>query len=694
MRSLKHKIILLVTLCVLMTALVIGSVSLYFATIVTNQDATQLIHLTCQTNGQKLNALITSIEQSVDTLAQTATQSLDDLHAFQTDPNYVTQYTHELETFTYTLGAQTPGALCVYVRYNPEFTEPTSGLFLTRSDTNALFNSVTPTDFSSYDKTDTTHVGWYYQPIQKGEATWLQPYMNDNINTYMISYVVPLFKDGVTIGVVGMDIAFNQIQEIVSQTYLYDSGYAFLLNSDQTIVWHPSLEAGTTFSALPNAISSFDTDATQDETALIRYTENNKLCATTYYRLANDMYFMLTAPVQEIYSVSLKLGLLIGIISLISILLAYFTGCILSNKLTRPIKKLTEIIENTSHFNFIHHPQSKQLCALKDETGDMARAIHEMRKQLRQIVTTIQATHAQISADASTLTTITNEVNRMCMDNSATIQQLSAGMEETSATTTNMNNSINTINRHAQNMSHLAFSGRQLSEEIFKRSDVLQEEITDMTYKTKAIYTSISTRTQEALKHSQGINQINALTQQIGEISSQTSLLALNASIEAARAGEAGQGFSVVAREISKLAEQTELAVKNIDLVVNEVTDAVKHLTTCLTDTSDFLGSDVLDNYKHFMTVGKQYAQDAQSFNTSMTTLCDGTEELTQQIAQMTDCIEGIHLTINEAAKGILDIATKTSDMSIATQQSAQNVADTNTSLQALDVIVHRFKLH
>lgn len=694
MRSLKHKIILLVTLCVLMTALAIGGISLYSATMVANQDAKQLIDLTCQTNGQQLNALITSIEQSVDTLAQTATQSLDDVKAFQTNPDYVIQYTHELQTLAYTLGAQTPGALCVYIRYNPEFTEPTSGLFLTRSDTNAQFSSVTPTDFSSYAATDTAHVGWYYIPIQKNEATWLQPYMNDNINTYMISYVVPLFKDGVTLGVVGMDIAFNQIEEIVSQTHLYDSGYAFLLNPDQTIIWHPSLETGTTFSSLSNAISSFDTDTVQDTNELIRYKENDQLCAATYYPLDNDMYFMLTAPVQEIYSVSLKLGLFIGIISLISILLAYLTGHILSNKLTRPIKKLTEIIDNTSHFNFVHHPQSKQLCALKDETGDMARAIHEMRKQLRQMVATIQTTQEQISLDASTLTNITNEVNRMCMDNSATTEQLSAGMEETAATTTNMNNSIETIYRHAQNMSDLAFSGNQLSEEIHHRSDLLQAEITEMTHKTNTIYTSISTRTQEALKHSKSIEQINALTQQIGEISSQTSLLALNASIEAARAGEAGQGFSVVAREISKLADQTELAVKNIYLMVSEVTDAVQHLTGCLTDTSDFLGTDVLDNYKHFMTVGKQYAADAQSFKTSMTTVYEGTKELTQHIGQIADCIQGIHLTIDEATKGVLDITTKTSDISIATQQSAQKVADTNTSLQALDTIVHRFKLY
>ena len=58
----------------------------------------------------------------------------------------------------------------------------------------------------------------------------MDPYLNSNINVYMVSYVVPIFKDGKSIGIVGMDIDFNKIQGIVENTKVYDSGYAFLLN--------------------------------------------------------------------------------------------------------------------------------------------------------------------------------------------------------------------------------------------------------------------------------------------------------------------------------------------------------------------------------------------------------------------------------------------------------------------------------
>lgn len=63
-----------------------------------------------------------------------------------------------------------------------------------------------------YDESDVEHVGWYYLPVQAKKAIWMSPYMNENINIYMISYVVPLFaEDGTSIGIVGMDIDFHRL---------------------------------------------------------------------------------------------------------------------------------------------------------------------------------------------------------------------------------------------------------------------------------------------------------------------------------------------------------------------------------------------------------------------------------------------------------------------------------------------------
>lgn len=155
-----------------------------------NTDAERELVLTCENTSKDINALISRIEQSVDTLTDIALEQLD-FSKFQNNNSYVTQYTNELMDDFVKFAEHTDGAVCAYIRYNPDFTEPTSGIFLTRQNTNEAFESVTPTDFSMYEKDDLEHVGWYYIPVENKAPLWMDPYLNANVNIYMISYVVP-----------------------------------------------------------------------------------------------------------------------------------------------------------------------------------------------------------------------------------------------------------------------------------------------------------------------------------------------------------------------------------------------------------------------------------------------------------------------------------------------------------------------
>jgi methyl-accepting chemotaxis protein len=87
-------------------------------------------------------------------------------------------------------------------------------------------------------------MAWYYEPISKKEGVWLPPYVDATINVKMISYTKAIFKDGLLIGVVGIDLAFEDIEKTIGSMKLYKSGYSFLLDIDYSIILHPSLKKG------------------------------------------------------------------------------------------------------------------------------------------------------------------------------------------------------------------------------------------------------------------------------------------------------------------------------------------------------------------------------------------------------------------------------------------------------------------
>ena len=694
MNSLKHKIIAITLLIILFTAFIIGGLSIKTTATITGIDARKLIQLTNELKSTQLNNIIRSIEQSVDTLALIATNNLIDIKAFKQSALYVKDYTNSIEQSVLDFANNTQGALSVYVRYNPEFTEPTSGLLLIRSDINSPFEKVIPTDFSMYDPSDTARVGWYYTPVQNQAATWLDPYMNSNTNVCKISYVVPIFIDGVSIGVIGMDIDFSTFQNIITETKLYDTGYAILLNADNTVLAHKDLPMGTSlheakFSNLDAILSDLSLQNTATE-----YNYNNERKSMNYSILENGMKLVLTAPVKEIYEHPFLLGLQIAVVSVIAILLAIILSIIFSRKLIQPITILTDIIEKTSKFNFIPSTNTKRLYALKDETGIMVRSVHNMRQSLRTIVGNINEVSQTINHNVSSLCALAENMNAMCIDNSATTEQLAAGMEETSAATEHISESISYINTSAIEISTLSAHGNLQATEIQQRANTLYDQTALARQQTQSVYITVKDKTALAVENAKAVEKVNILTNVINNIASQTSLLALNASIEAARAGEAGRGFAVVASEIASLASQSTQTVKDINLIIEEVHKAVSQMSSCLVDTSQFLESVVLTDYDNFMNVGKQYAEDAHQFQENMTQIYAAINALVQTTGQINETIQGINFTITESSTGIMDIAEKT-NVIVKSTSDTQELANLNkASTEQLEAIVKSFTLN
>lgn len=695
MKSIRMKITLAIVFCSLISAVIISLTSISNSRNLSNTDAEKELSLSCANAGKEINALISRVEQSVDTLSDIALSQLD-FSRFKNNDTYVSKYTENLLNDFYKFSEHTDGSICSYIRYNPDFTEPTSGIFLTRTDTQSEFDSVTPTDFSMYDKDDLAHVGWYYIPVANNAPLWMDPYLNENINVYMISYVVPLYVNGTSVGILGMDIDFGRITSLADEVTAFESGYSFIVSSSGTVLHHKEIPTGTDLSEYNNGelsvVKDFLSDSANQGTTL-EYSYNGTSKYLSFAELDNGMKLVLTAPLSEIKANADKLSLKIFSFLLIGIIISVILGIIISSTIANPIKQITEIIKQTSRLNFKKTSHVEQLMKRNDETGTMAKAVNEMQGILRDLVSDMEQIKGTLVSNMGVLDNVMKENNAISEDNSATTQELASGMQETTANTTMIVSNINAIQENVTDIQNLSEKEQKESQDIMARARKLRDSTSASNDKAMEMYESMKVRTDEAIENSKVVAKINELTDDIREISSQTNLLALNANIEAARAGEAGRGFAVVATEIGTLANQTFQTVDGISQIVNEVNDAVYNMTECIQVIMHFLEETVVADYNSFCQVGERYEEDAQSFSNSMQQIYSEISDLNNKINNIAHTIENVNETISESTEGITLIAEKSGDAVSKTQEGYEHLRESEDNLELLKSLIGKFEI-
>ena len=471
--------------------------------------------------------------------------------------------------------------------------------------------------------------------------------------------------------------------------------YAYMVSPDGTMLYHTDSEKignPVENAAVKGIVADLQAGKqVEDGSCAYEYKGADKVAGYAFTNEGNIVIVtadkdVMMAPVTKMKNVLILFGIIFIVVAIVVVIL--FTTLLLAG-----LGKLVPVINKTADFDFTDTEGTAKLEVRGDEVGIIAKALAKMRQALRDIVGSINEAGVSIDTNVDDLQDTIERIGSVCEDNSATTEELAAGMQETAASTSMISSNIEQLRTNAQGIEQLATEGSELSKSVLQRAEELASTTQQASAKTINMYESVKSKSEEAFAASAAVSKINELTETIMSIASQTSLLALNASIEAARAGEAGRGFAVVATEIGNLANQTSEAVSDIGHIVSEVNGAVGKLSDCLTETTSFLEENVLSDYREFSKVSEQYKDDANTFGSSMGDIKVGISELTENMETIVDAVGGIDTTINEASKGVSDIAEKTSDMVSDTTGSVVKVTDCKDAVASLNDIIAQFKL-
>lgn len=327
----------------------------------------------------------------------------------------------------------------------------------------------------------------------------------------------------------------------------------------------------------------------------------------------------------------------------------------------------------------------------KDEIGSLVEGVNTFIEALQNVIAGIRDSSVHLNSAFAAVTDSVTSVNGNATDISAVMEELSATMEEVSATLANVNERVEKAGAGMDRISEQSEHILTYASEMQDRATQLEDTAVSNKDTTSAMIQEILGTLQQAIENSKSVEEVNALTDEILNISSQTNLLALNASIEAARAGEAGKGFAVVADEIRVLADSSRETAGNIQQINAKVVAAVGDLAKNSENIVTYINENILKDYDGFVESGHKYRADADYINEVMTSFTESVDHLRQTMDEVVENVNDVSTAVEQGAEGVTNAAENTSQLVGEMDTIMKEIDESNNIISELSTQTSRF---
>lgn len=544
--------------------------------------------------------------------------------------------------------------------------------------------------FDNYDKE------YWKQIKQSGEPYIMNPYVYELMgkNIMMISIIAPLWDaQGEFLGVCGVDVALDKMQEqlLISTDYksvhlvaLAEDGTILVDSADNTTVGKTVSEVG--YNTMNTDAQKFSNMPIGDRSsrALIKARKNygtkrGGVCVTIPLTVNDKTHWTLHMTVNgmEFYGPIIEgAGKLTFLVLVFGFLLLRSMNRIIRRALD-PIQVITEEAGKLEAGDLNIHIDIQS----DDELGRLAQAFNHISIIINNYVNDISEQLSQM-ADNNMDINITQDyigdfipiqvsIEKISESLNETLHEIVVSADEVSASSENVSSGAQILSdgaaEQASAIDQLAASIESLSQDVSANAQDAQtannfvsevnRHIDESNKKMEHLIQAMS-----EISHSSG--EIEKIVKTIEDIAAQTNLLSLNASIEASRAGMAGKGFAVVANEIRELAAKSAQAVNQTASLIATSQEAVEN------------GMNIADNTaKSLMTVVK------------------GSEKILFSVEKISNASQNQKEVLEQITTNVDSISNVVQSNSSFAQNSAATSAELSDQSKRLHELVNRFHL-